>query len=1091
MHKQAAISLVQATLHASFDQERFTHLVANILNHAEAKPFDHTGNYIPHAYADSISRFQRVLNYRDPHDKIIDVLIVHLKKSSSLIHARSTQRNFIARYLNGGRGMLRDAALVAFVPPDHPADWRFSFIKMEYKTTATGRIQEQLPPAKRHSFLVGENESSHTAKTQILPLLSNDDTNPALKDLEEMFAIEPVDRAFFTEYRDLFLHTQTALEKILKTTPAARAEFTSKNIDPANFAKKLLGQIVFLYFLQKKGWFGVSKSQEWGEGSKFFLRQLFAKQHGEYANFFQEILQPLFYEALRTERSDDYYSRFNCRIPFLNGGLFDPINGYDWVNIDLPLPNTLFSNDRQTPQGDTGTGILDVFDRYNFTVKEDEPLEKEVAVDPEMLGKVFENLLEVKDRKAKGTYYTPRDIVHHMCRQSLTTWLATRLHGQVEKQHIAQLIRHGESALEHDRHTANRGRETDTYSYRMPDSVRTHAPALDTALASIRICDPAVGSGAFPVGMMNEIVRARASLTPYISIQEQNGNGGGQSKNKSVTTAPRNPYHFKRHAIENCLYGVDIDPGAVEIAKLRLWLSLIVDEEERETIQPLPNLDYKIIQGNSLLSVQKDLLNKAAFDQLEKTKQSFFNETGPAKKQQYRETIETLIHELTKGRKQFDFELYFSEVFHADPGGFDLLIANPPYVRANSGEEYLAFRKILEKSNQYKTLYEQWDIFLPFIERGLNITGAAGELIYIVSNSVCTAKYATKLLHWIQSEFHTRSIDYFENYSVFDAGVTPVVLHIGKTKEASKANDLTRKIIHSESFDNISRKTSMPTDQFNDLGPDAFRKQYEKITLNLPTIPLGHICYANYGLHPNSHERYWKGEFTKNDLISDIRTPKHPKPYIEGKDIAPYQVERLRYLEWGTKRSPGQLRRPTFPELYDRPKLILGRMTPGIYDDSGLLCNDSIVVCVRFIDLRGVHNRSINKGIRDLNSLLHSTLSRPSLEQISEKFHLKYLLAILNSSFAAKYLNNIRRNPLSLYSDDFKRLPIAKIPPKQQQPFITLVDQIISLTNPTPTPKTLSPTPKTLPPATRTKIQNLISRLDTLVSTLYNQPHPP
>ncbi len=225
-----------------------------------------------------------------------------------------------------------------------------------------------------------------------------------------------------------------------------------------------MGQIVFLYFLQKKGWFGVERDKEWGSGSKHFLRELFEKKHGNYKNFFNDILEPLFYEALRLERPGDYYSRFNCRIPFLNGGLFDPLGDYDWWNTDILLPNDLFSNNRKTKEGDIGDGILDIFDRYNFTVKEDEPLEKEVAVDPEMLGKVFENLLEVKDRKSKGTYYTPREIVHYMCQESLVNYLATELEGKTSKEDIETLIKYGEAVVEHDSRVASEGCETERYS---------------------------------------------------------------------------------------------------------------------------------------------------------------------------------------------------------------------------------------------------------------------------------------------------------------------------------------------------------------------------------------------------------------------------------------------------------------------------------------------------------------------------------------------------------------------------------------------------------------------------------------------------
>ena len=139
------------------------------------------------------------------------------------------------------------------------------------------------------------------------------------------------------------------LDKAVTASPKTKADFESKGIDTVNLAKKLLGQIIFLYYLQKKGWFGVPRDGEWGEGSKNFLRELFEKKHGDYKNFFNDILEPLFYDALRNDRSydDHYYSRFDCKIPFLNGGLFDPMNNYDWVKTDILLPNELFSQQQE------------------------------------------------------------------------------------------------------------------------------------------------------------------------------------------------------------------------------------------------------------------------------------------------------------------------------------------------------------------------------------------------------------------------------------------------------------------------------------------------------------------------------------------------------------------------------------------------------------------------------------------------------------------------------------------------------------------------------------------------------------------------
>lgn len=256
-----------------------------------------------------------------------------------------------------------------------------------FEQTKTGRVKvrEEFTPARRWSFLVGKNETSHTAQNRLVNMLSNDEYSPTLAELEQAFDIETVTKEFFIKYRELFIRTKEELDKIVAQASSLQNEFKSKGVDTVNFAKKLLGQIVFLYFLQKKGWFGVGRDAKWGTGSKHFLRELFEKKHGGYKNFFNDILEPLFYEALRIDRShdDDYYSRFNCKIPFLNGGLFDPIGnngGYNWVHTDICLPDNLFSNKHKTKEGDEGDGILDIFDRYNFTVREDEPLKRRLPL---------------------------------------------------------------------------------------------------------------------------------------------------------------------------------------------------------------------------------------------------------------------------------------------------------------------------------------------------------------------------------------------------------------------------------------------------------------------------------------------------------------------------------------------------------------------------------------------------------------------------------------------------------------------------------------------------------------------------------------
>ncbi len=590
MTKQEAIKLSKSTFKGAFDEANFTSFISNLYKDYERLNINVAGGQLKDAFRPYVSHYKRIGKYTDAKGNIIDTIIVHLQKGSSLERARTAQRNFVAEYLKK-RG--KDAALVAFLSPDS-SDWRLSLVKFE----TTFHIDEEknklkqideTTPAKRWSFLIGENEGNHTVTSRFLKLLQSDDS-PNLPELENAFDIETVSDEFYEKYKELFLRMKEALDHLVEEDSNIETDFAKKEISTADFAKKTMGQMAFLYFLQKKGWFGVAPSSEWGEGRKDFLRHLFDNRHDYHVNhklglnFFDDIMEPLFYDALASDRRDsgDFYNRLNCRMPFLNGGLFEAIQDYDWVNTHIRLPDELFSNQNKTKEGDIGDGILDIFDRYNFTVNESEPLEKEVAVDPEMLGKVFENLLEIKDRKSKGAYYTPREIVHYMCQQCLINYLETELkdHAEIARNDLEFLIKNGSRIIEHDQTVIEKGRETDTYSFMLPVSIRSQAKLVDTLLTNIKVCDPAVGSGAFPLGMLNEVIRARAALAVHLQREIDY-------------------FELKKHTIINSLYGVDLDGGAVEIAKLRLWLALVVEENEPH---PLPNLECKIMQGNSLIS---------------------------------------------------------------------------------------------------------------------------------------------------------------------------------------------------------------------------------------------------------------------------------------------------------------------------------------------------------------------------------------------------------------------------------------------------------------------------------------------------------
>ncbi|MEA3349013.1 MAG: Eco57I restriction-modification methylase domain-containing protein, partial [Chloroflexota bacterium] len=793
MNKDHAVQLICTTLEQPFDEERYLHFVGELLNEMDAsKTFIHRGNYIPKSFRSFVSQFKRLGTYTDPDGHTTDVLIVYLKKETSLHYARTMQRNFIARHLK--MRDAKDAALVAYASPDLE-DWRFSLVRMEYQLAVdeeTGKVkpEEKLTPARRFSFLVGENEPNHTAQQQLVSILENDRDNPTLEALEKAFDIETVTKRFFKDYKERFLELQEELERVRVRDSHVGQEFIRKGLGSANFAKKLLGQIVFLYFIQKKGWLGVERGQPWGSGPKDFLPALFANQ--KYENFFDEILEPLFYEALAVERPDHVYPRLNCKIPFLNGGLFEPTGGYDWQGTEILIDNAVFEN------------IFATFDLYNFTVREDEPLEKEVAVDPEMLGKVFENLLEVRDRKSKGAFYTPREIVHYMCQESLINYLDTALNLRpdplaqkppvqddmfavakptqetmavtkydsiVPRGDIETLIRKGELALQHE---AAREAGASSYEAVIPASVRAHARELDEALADVKICDPAIGSGAFPVGMMHEIVRAREALTTYLNSPLPLGRQGVQSKGLGVRAGERTTYNLKRHAIQYSLYGVDIDLAAVDIAKLRLWLSLVVDEEDYKNIKPLPNLDYKIVAGNSLLGYP---YQRRGLEKLEALKDDFFDEIDPIKRQILRTQIDQELAEIYKNTKKslgyqvtVDFKINFSEVFR-EKGGFDIVIGNPPYIK-----EYVnrtAFDG-LRNSPYYKGKMDIWYLFACV---GLDIVRKKkGIVTLIAQNNWVTSYGASKMRNKVIRDAQIINLIDFGNLKVFEAGIQTMIM---------------------------------------------------------------------------------------------------------------------------------------------------------------------------------------------------------------------------------------------------------------------------------------------------------------------------
>lgn len=1089
-----AQNLIRETFESSFDKSRFTNFVKNLLNNIEESSFTYQGNKIRDAYRDHIQKLERIGKFSDGK-KNIDILVITLQKEISLVRARTMQRNFIAQYLanNNSEGM-KDAALAAFVSPSEN-DWRFSLIKMDYEfgKTKTGKtkVKEEYTPAKRWSFLVGPNEKSHTAQKQLVDILKNDEKNPVFEELEKAFDIETVSKEFFDKYRGLFIDTKEELDRVVKKDNKIKLDFEKNNVDTVNFVKKLLGQIVFLYFIQKKGWFGIHRDNEWGTGSKHFIRELFNKKHGDYKNFFNDILEPLFYEALRIDRSHDdgYFSKFDCKIPFLNGGLFDPIGNYDWTRTDIVIPNQLFSNTNKTKEGDIGSGILDVFDRYNFTVKEDEPLEKEVAIDPELIGKVYEKFNAIrpdnfddykkalsgnkgeenKFNKKFGVYYTPREIVSYMCQQSLINYLLTELNGKVIRDEIEKLIHFGEHVSGNEARIERKGRETKTYSYKLPENIRGNAGVIDEKLKTITICDPAVGSGAFPVGMMSEIVKTRNVLSVFL-------NG-----------SRRSTYEFKHQCIENSLFGVDIDSGAVEITKLRLWLCLIVDEQDIKNIRPLPNLDYKIICGNSLQTVQKqkDLFNEQLFDRLEKVKLLFLNETKPKTRRVYRDQVYKLITDITNSSAKFDIKIYFSEVFHKNNNGFNVIITNPPYIK-----EYVN-RSAFEGLRDLPCYQGKMDIWYLFACKSIDIAKKdRGIITFIAQNNWVTSYGASKLRNKVINDTQILNMIDFSDFKIFEAGIQTMIMMFMKNTSLDSYLFNYRRLCgdNIEFKDVLSLLNHQKNNKTEYLNPKIIRSDFIDTGLTFSNYKIEKILnklllVSNFHLSSNSEVA--QGIVPNPDIIGTSNIKKISKTKIKkhgiklGDGVFVVQKDSLKKLNKHERRVLKPLYEPTDLERYfikntnakeiiyltkmnnanDIPNL-LGHLSKfkEIMDDRRENKNGRL----KYYHLHWPRNEfffSSGPKIFSVRKCAYPTFSYTEDEAYvmmsinvikTTRINTKYLTGLLNSKLIAfwlKYKGKMQGNNYQVDKEPILSLPILEVNQSNQHKIADFVTKIIDISS--------------------------------------------
>ena len=621
---------------------------------------------------------------------------------------------------------------------------RFSYVSEAWKFAEDGSYQKETTDARRFTYLLGEGHRSRTAIQQFEKLR---DSGLSLKDLTKAFSVDAVSDMFFDGYKKqyediIFYITGKRMVKVankweerLEGKPCQHimqqfSRFPNPEKAIRDYVKKLMGRLVFLQFLQKKGWLGVGIHDEWGSGDSEFIQNLFARCNDK-DHFIDKVLEPLFDDL----NSENEKKLPQYRTPYLNGGLFEQ-EAAD--GTDFPLPEKYMKS------------LLDFFASYNFTIDENDPDDAEVGVDPEMLGRIFENLLE--DNKDKGAFYTPKEIVSYMCRESLIAYLQTGIDDETTKEAIRQFV--------------------------TTHQVQEHLPEnTDQLLKDVKICDPAIGSGAFPMGLLKELFLCRTALE-------------GISQHQAA--------EIKKHIIQQNVYGVDID-------RLRFWLSLIVDEE---TPQALPNLDFKIMQGNSLLEQYKgvdlstmtekkaddtgmltffddmiDLYRKELRDMLVQ----YFDCTDHKEKQSLRtRIIDNVKQQLLEQHIKVDFgdidlsgngqfflwHTWFHDVF--SKGGFDIVIGNPPYIRQEKLEH--TYKRLL--CSIYPEVGEGTaDILVYFFGLGIKILCDNGILTFITSNKFLKTQYGRSIRKSFTNDVDVISfIDFFElpvfNNASTDAGIT-------------------------------------------------------------------------------------------------------------------------------------------------------------------------------------------------------------------------------------------------------------------------------------------------------------------------------
>ena len=877
---------------------------------------------------------------RDADGKEIGLYYTNVTKGD-VRHKRVGFRKMMKKYTDFGV----DAAITVFADKEH---WRLSYMC---------NLKGGVTAAKRFSYTMGDGGMYVTPVNRLSELAGK---RIKLENIHDAFSVEALSDEFFKAYHDHYDIIVAALARQGKTGAIYH-----------DYVKKMMGRIVFLHFLQKKGWLN---------GNPTFLRDLFFfSPHKD--DFLDQVLEPLFFGIFNTEKgqreklfASEHWDKNLLKewesMPYLNGGLFER-DEIDKMNIKLPA--SLFDN------------LFSFLASYNFTVDENDPDDAEIGVDPEMLGKIFESLLE--DNKAKGAFYTPKEIVRYMCKESLIAHLVSKLPDVSDK-----VIR------------------TFVETHEMQPELETCRDILESVLRDVKICDPAIGSGAFPMGLLNELWRCREALGTDMSRLQ-----------------------LKKEIIENNIYGVDIERGAIDIARLRFWLSIVVDSDKAE---PLPNFDYKFMQGNSLIEsyggfdlsriagktvgrpststqyvigLDSDLSRK----NLQRLLRDYFSVTDHVKKATMRQAIndevKRLILNSAGGTPEFisklnaldpsanqDFFLWhtwFKDIF--DNGGFDIVIGNPPYIDYRKIDE--TTKTGLNKFLSYQ-LEKKGSLYVYFIEQGIGLLKPNARLSFINPYQYLSAESGRGIRSFLIPKHRIERIVDVSNIKVFDEASTYTCINI--IQKNMNQGDI--RLSRPKSLNNLDENiTKVAKSTFID-------KPYYTITLSTNSL-IEKIEEAKYRLSDVCSIFCGLSKTGFRDYVSSTKEDGDYQIFVESKQILRYVTDSKKYIDT-TLFSYNAM------NAFRTPCLFMTRMTSH---------------CRVALAKKGETAGKVN--------VLHNF----------KKYDILFVLALLNSKLVDYYYRitneskHLNGGALPFDTESVKVIPIPEASKEQQQEIMEIVDSIL------------------------------------------------